>query len=798
MWRTVVACCFAAILNAETPSELAEQIRKLRLDPEACYLVRDAHFAREDLRFYLTEGVLIFAKPVGGKRLAAIFSADVDGGDAEILLMPPTKGERLSLSAFTSTPNLDEHFKGALFLFTDESGAELMKALEERGEPRKSMERGLLMASKWDDAIANVASSFGVRLVHHLLGGAQGFFYAGIQSSRLGNFDAYFDANSLEQIFLGQIKTRETTAFYDIWTSFPARSYRTGQKQAPGPEFKMDNFRIEASLDDKLAMTAVARSTVTATRDGLRVLGLDLSSRMKVLSAKVDGADAEVYTSESMRANLARRNDGTFFLVIPPKPLSAGTPHEVEIRYEGSVVHPAGRNVYFVGARANWYPRPGLDWARFDIAFRYPEKLDLVFPGDLKEDRTEGGRKFTRRVTPAPIRMAGFNLGEYEWVKQTRGRLTVEVYANKTVELGLRPSSPVLLAPIPSAFPPRRSTPNQGAAIPLPAPALPDPTRRLEPLATEIADAFQFFAERFGPPALDTLRVAPIPGKFGQGFPGLVYLSTSSYLSPGERPAARSPASERFFMETLHAHEAAHQWWGNVVTSATAQDDWLMESLANYSALLVLERKKGAKAMLEALGEYRARLLHKDDSGKTLESAGPIRLGGRLINSQAPESWHSIVYGKGTWIVHMLRRQLGDETFFRMLGGLARQYRHRTLSAKQFQDFAAGYLPKGSPDPKLDAFFDRWVENTGIPAISMSTRTLGRAPSLRLEVTVRQESVEDDFSVRVPVEIQIPRAKPRIVWVTTGPDPAVTTVPRPAAPSKVLLDPEWSVLMDRK
>jgi hypothetical protein len=778
---------------AAAPDELAGEIRKLELDPNACYRVRDVTFQREDLRFYLTEGTLTFAQPVAGRRLAAIFTADVEGGDAELLLMPPTRGERLSLAAFTGSPNLSEHFAAAIFVFTDDTEQALMRALRNAGELRPSMERGLLMASKWNGAVSNIAQSFGVRLVHHLLGGSSGFFYSGIQGVNLGNFDAYCDANSVEQIFLGQIKYRDNRAFYDYWTSFPARSYRTGASKASAPHFRLDNFRIEAELDSQLHLRALARMTLKAERD-MRVVPLDLSERMAVKSAKLDGVSVPVFHSESMRANLARRNESVLFLLIAPTPIAAGSRHEVEIEYEGTPVREAGRDVYFVSTRGNWYPRHYLDWSTFDITFTYPSNLQIVFPGDLKGDKTEGLRRSTRRVTASPIRLAGFNLGRYESTKETRGKLSVEVYANRNVEPGLRVPAPVVI-PQPQVFPPRRTPQLPPAVMQLPPP---DPTRRLEPLAKEVAEAFQFLATHFGPPALDTLQVAPIPGAFGQGFPGLVYLSTLAYLDPNERPAVRG-SSQLFFSEILHAHETAHQWWGNVVTSAGGQDDWIMEALANYSALMILEKKKGPKALNQVLDEYRSKLLSRDADGKTLESAGPIRLGGRLINSQAPESWHSIVYGKGTWIIHMMRKRLGDAQFLKMLGDFAKRYRNQAVSARQFQDFAASYLPKGSRDPRLESFFEQWVENTGIPTLALATQLKGRAPSLQLTLTVTQTDVGDDFSIPVPVEIQSgPRTKPQVIWVNTGSDPGAVDVPLRVAPAKVTLDPENSILMVRK
>src|SRR5207244_10079760 len=132
---------------------------------------------------------------------------------------------------------------------------------------------------------------------------------------------------------------------------------------------------------------------------------------------------------------------------------------------------------------------------------------------------------------------------------------------------------------------------------PVPVPA-PDPLARLRSVSEDISSSLGYFSSVFGPPALKTLTVAPIPGAFGQGFPGLVYLSTLAYLDPNERPATvRDARQQVFFSDLMQAHEVAHQWWGNVVTTRDYQDEWLLESLSNYSALLWLEKKKGQKAL---------------------------------------------------------------------------------------------------------------------------------------------------------------------------------------------------------
>ena len=333
--------------------------------------------------------------------------------------------------------------------------------------------------------------------------------------------------------------------------------------------------------------------------------------------------------------------------------------------------------------------------ALYDLTFRYPKRLTLVTAGEVTEDRIDGDFHITRRVTPVPIRIAGFNLGDYEEATGSAPGVHIEVYGNRRLEAALQPR--VQAPPPPEASAQtaqasgrgrlgQRSDPQHAdPSVPPPAPPPPNPLARLQAVAADIASALQFFSGLFGPPALKTLTVSPIPGTFGQGFPGLVYLSTLSYLDPDQRPdSERGPREQVFFSDLMEAHEVAHQWWGDMVIPAGYQDEWLSEGLANYSALMYLEKKRGVKAMEDVLEDYRDTLLKKDANGAAAESAGPITWGFRLESAGDTAAWHGITYDKGAWILHMLRRRMGDDRFLKMLAELRRRYDSRTVSTEQF------------------------------------------------------------------------------------------------------------------
>jgi hypothetical protein len=782
-----------------TAAGLDHRILEAGLDPAECYRVRDLRFDREDLHVYLTEGFLIFGKAVDGVRLSAVFSSDIEAGDAEVLLLPPTRSERLSLASYAHTPNLSEHLNSAVLIFTDATYAELHQQILASGAPRRDEERGLLLAQTWDPVVRSLSSSFQIRLVTDLLTGsrpADGLFYAAISGRKLGNFDVSYDPQAHQQIALGQVAFRQGQAYFDTWTRFEARSFRNGSRRPVDNDVHVSSYRIDATLDPNLHLRVVTHATVGPSQEA-RALSFDIASQMRVTGALIDGQPAEVFQPASLRSGLIRGDLDETFLVAPAQPLQPGRDYELEFHHEGDVVSDAGNHVYFVGARGSWYPHRQGRFARYDLTFRYPEDLDLVATGKTVEDTISSPWHISRHVTEAPVRMAGFNLGRYQRQSVVRGGYSIDVYASRSLEPALqgKPQPPSILLPLPKPGPPgnRRWTVDLDP-FPLDMPEL-DPALGLQRVALEIAGALEFMASHFGPPILKNLTIAPIPGTFGQSFPGLIYLSTLAYLDPNQRPAsARTPSTETFYSEILHAHETAHQWWGNVVTTASFEDDWIMEALANYSALLYLEKRKGSRAVDTVLANYKTHLLAKTSGANTVESLGPIIWGPRLFTSQAPDAWRVITYEKGSWIMHMLRQRIGDERFLEMLGQFRQRYQFQAVTSAQFQRAVAEALPPNSPDPQLEEFFDQWVYGTGIPALTLTYKVTGVPPAVQVRGAVAQSGVDEEFSALVPVEIQFPKSKPLVRWVRTANEPAPFTVALKQLPTKVLLDPNNTVL----
>jgi len=814
-WELGLALCLAAPIWAGDAESLARAIRENSFDRQQCYRVRDLTLAVEDIKIYLTDGHLIFSRPVAGKPIAAVFVADVDGGDAEVILLPPDRAERRSLASYINEPNLDEHFHTGIFFFTGDTYEAILAQLPLNPANRPAPEVGVLLDERFTPMLRNVGASYQTRLVLDLLNrtaGSQGVFTCLLDSAKLGIFDVGYDPLRPEPIAAGQMTTRDNHVLLDSWTSFQPRSARN--QTAPGaPDLALSNYRIQATIGADLELKATTRVTVRPSHSGMRAVAFDISPLMRVTSATVDGRPAEVLQGDSQRGDAPRAGNQTFvlapvqplaaghdnaphdgdemFVVAPAEPLAAGHDYEFVFEHSGKVVFDTGDRVLFVTARGNWYPVHGMQFATYDLTFRHPKDLDLVAPGDRVESRIDGDTRVTRFRVRSTIRFAGFNLGDYARARIERGGYVVEVCANRAIERDLQAPPSMELREIG----PHGNTRIPNDVIPGSAAVRPGPLDRLREIANGVASALQFMTARFGPPALDHLTVAPIPGTFGQGFPGLIYLSTLSYLENVPHVSG-SPAQTQalFFQQVMQAHETAHQWWGNRVTTGSYRDDWLMEALANYSALLYLEKTIGPHAVDTMLTEYRAELLVKGKNGQPVESAGPIIMGSRLNTSQSPDAWRAITYGKGTWIVHMLRRYLGDRAFLAMLADVLKRYDHREMSTEDFRRVAAHFTPAGSDDADLEIFFDTWVYSTGIPTLGMSYSLQGKAPALRLTGTVKETGVEGDFSALVPVEIRLAGGQTITHWVRCGSDPASFSVPLRQPPVRVTLDPDHAIL----
>jgi aminopeptidase N len=341
-----------------------------------------------------------------------------------------------------------------------------------------------------------------------------------------------------------------------------------------------------------------------------------------------------------------------------------------------------------------------------------------------------------------------------------------------------------------------------------PAFPVPSPTEVLKHLGNEVYDSIQFFEKLNGPFPFDHLDISQIPGSFGQGWPELVYLSTLAFLpSEAETRAGIAEITQEEARELMPFHEVAHQWWGNVVVSASYRDAWIEEGMANYLSILYSDSKKSnGRRLLTWLEQFRDQLTAKPPgTTETVAEAGPLSLGFRLASSKTPRAYETIVYGKGTWVIHMLHEMMReplakdpDARFRDLLHSVLVEYRFHAFST---EDFERAIEKRMTPAMDLDGthridwFFAQWVRETGIPHYKIAFQVKPRGQQFVVTGKLLQGQVEDEFTAAIPIYGARAIGKPERlgVVVATGPETRFRFVTG-MRPTRLLIDPHLTVL----
>jgi len=152
------------------------------------------------------------------------------------------------------------------------------------------------------------------------------------------------------------------------------------------------------------------------------------------------------------------------------------------------------------------------------------------------------------------------------------------------------------------------------------------------------------------------------------------------------------------------AHELSHQWFGDLVTPSDWNDIWLNEGFATYCEALWEEHGQGLEARRLRLANAAAVYQFE------------YQIDRYPLTSPPPEfRFTPTVYYKGAWVLHMLRREVGDTHFFDILRRYLEDFSYGNVTTDDFQ--AEAELVSGRD---LDWFFDQWVREQGYPVFTYS------------------------------------------------------------------------------
>ncbi len=787
---------------------LYHQLRSVGLDGQKVFHVRDADLDREDIHLSLTEGTIAFTQEVDGHITGAIFE-----GEGEMLLVPPIQSERASLALFTHAAVLEEKFATAYFRFNDTTYEDLRSGL--RSMPAEEMQD---FVNRWNSLAQSMADADALRLLLTMTNpGPTRIFHARIGGLKLGTFDVNLDTSFLEQIYIAQTSDSESgTRYYDLWTAFPMRSARKSAEAGKDNEtlsfFDIPHYRINTHILPSHELETEARVKLHSKREGLRALPFELSRFLQLKSVDLDGAAAEFIQNEAIPGSQLARRGNDLFVVLLPRALHAGEEAELKFVYSGSVLSEAGGGLMYLGARGIWYPNQGPDMATFDLEFRYPASWTLVASGHRTSLQSAGAEQISHWMSERPVPLAGFNLGQYVSSSAHVGETLVETYAARGVEERLQHALTVHQDV-------ERIDPRTKKVVVESLTSIPvlNPSQQVKPLTQRAADTINFISTRIGPFPFPSLALTQMPGSASQGWPGLIYLSSYAFLDPSvwDQPQMRTSEFDRIMYDKLMpAHEIAHQWWGDGTLWASYRDEWMMEALANYFALLEIEASSPEKFKV-AMETYRHELLEKNKEGLEYKDAGAVTLGVRLASSKFPQGYDKVLYGRGTWLIHMLRMMLrdpgrakagggplaGDELFFQVMHNIQQQYAASRFSTQDLQSAIERVMPATlsyENKKSLDWFFSNWVNGTAIPKLEATDVRVTRKSAGGIIVTgkLMQSETPEDFVTSVPIYGAVATANQPVFLGRVFADGSETSfrLEAPADVTRVLVDPYQSVL----
>jgi len=815
------------------------QLSSVGLDPARVFRVRDGSLDRPSIHITLEDGTIAFTRDVLGRITGAFFE-----GDGEVLLVPPNEVERKSMSLFTGMAILEERFSTAYFRFNDDTGAELHSGL-------RAPEDAEGFVTRWDETARSLAQVDAMRLLASFSDAlpetgpgskdsphptpsnpADRMLHARLQGNTLGVFDVLYDSAAGEQVEAGQTKTAgDGTIYYDVWTSFStddAGSGHSALRQTQGavpaetvtredPIF-VRSYTIDAQVKPPKELDADVELDLEVLHDGSRFVVFELSRFLKIQSVEADGRAVEFIQNPAVEGTRLARSGNYMVALILPQPVRKGQKIRLGFVYGGEVLAEAGKGLLYVGARGNWYPNRGLAMSDFDLTFHYPSGWTLVATGKPEPiakapfrsamDGAPGTNDFqvARWISERPLPVAGFDLGKYVRATAKDGDIDIDTYATIGVERDF---------PNP---PPSEDQPAMGRSprkIPLPSMVAPTPSpaRNAMAVAESTAQAIHYYAKRFGPFPYSKLALTQLPGRESQGWPGLIFLSSYAFLTQEERQTLHMGASHELMDQQVPAHEAAHQWWGDLVTWATYRDQWFSEGLANYCALMILQEKNPA-GFRRVMEKYREDLMQKDKDGNVRKDAGPVTLGSRLLSSHFPGGYEAISYGRGTWLFHMLRSMMQDgateagrndpnhnaeaDPFVRSLRKLRERYEGKTITTRELLEvFAEDLSPSLRYEGKasLDWFLDGWVNGTSLPRLELqSVKFTPKANGVAVTGILRQKDVEDNLVTSVPIYAVSGRTQVLLGRVFADGEETSFHLSAPPGTHKLLLDPYGTIL----
>lgn len=448
-------------------------------------------------------------------------------------------------------------------------------------------------------------------------------------------------------------------------------------------------------------------------------------------------------------------HDGQKLTILLPKPCPAG--QEATLRVDYRVENPK-QGLHFFGPTAAEPDTPRIVWSQGEpISNRYwfpcidapderqtteivvtvPEGFEAISNGKLVTRKTNSdGKSVTfdwRQDKPHPAYLVTLVVGQFDIVREEWDKVPVLYYVP-------------------------RGKKDQVATT-----------------FTRTREMLSFFSKRFGIHYPWDKYAQVVAYRYGGG------MENTSATTMGDILQDRRSILDRD-SDGIIAHELAHQWWGDLVTCRDWAHIWLNEGFASYAEALWDEHRNGEDA-------YAYNMFQK--AGSAI-SGGKKRPVVDRRYSTPMSMFDSRAYPKGAWILHMLRRQVGDEEFFKGVREYGSAHRLQSAETADFRRTMERVTGRN-----LERFFYDWTERPGNPTLEVTTEYAPATQQARVFVKQTQSGEPFHFPLTLLLSCS-GAAKPVVVEQDVTDKECTFLIPLPGTPTRVEVDAGQAVLAEIK
>jgi hypothetical protein len=494
---------------------------------------------------------------------------------------------------------------------------------------------------------------------------------------------------------------------------------------------------VDLALDDPEALTGDVTFVLNTKRE-LSVLPFGIA-RANVASDVKDAKNPRLFVNsiqdgDGNELSWVRRGsfDGLLYL---SKAVPAGTKLTIRTRFLSLDSIQKINPTYSRVNRGGWLPfvRFADFIDQFDLTVRTPERFTVLGIGKKIGDDVDGGVRTTRWTSEKPVSFPTIIFGDYisaisdhKATKSDGTEIPVTVYVDKVSTNALDTKVLARGAETQGEIDTFRQSLTSGARD--------IRGKQLGPIAVQAAMALDLYKELYGidyPFAKLDLVADPFGSFYGQAPSSIIYLGFGVFRGAGEVANGAlfsGGAGITKFNEDVVAHETAHQWWGSVVANSNQRNYWFIESLAELSSAVFIERAYGKKKYLEKVADWRNNIIAHDEV-TSVQNNYTVWAG-----EDGFSSVQSNIYNKGPYAFHVFRSTFGDEKFFQLLKAMAQELQHKEIVTRDIEEVMQKVV-----GGNMDWFFDQWIRGVGLPQYAINwTKRRNEQGKWIVEVDIKQ------------------------------------------------------------